>query len=24
VILTVEGGEPTFTEAFRPTFVPGS
>ena len=24
VILTVEGGEPTFTEAFRPSFVPGS
>jgi len=24
VILTVEGGEPTFTEAFRPSFIPGS
>ena len=24
VILTVEGGEPTFTEAFRPSFVPSS
>jgi branched-chain amino acid transport system substrate-binding protein len=24
VILTVDGGEPTFTEAFRPSFVPGS
>jgi len=24
VILTVEGGEPTFTEAFQPSFVPGS
>ena len=23
VILTVDGGEPTFTEAFRPTYVPG-
>ena len=23
VILTVEAGEPTFTEAFRPAFVPG-
>ena len=23
-ILTVEGGEPTFTEAFQPAFVPGS
>ena len=24
VILTVENGEPTFTEAFRPSFIPGS
>jgi branched-chain amino acid transport system substrate-binding protein len=24
VILTVEGGEPTFTEAFRPSFIPGT